>query len=208
MRPSLPSLLTFCACLAACQGGEDYGDTSSRPPAETDTDTGTSDTDDVDTGNTSPDAPTWWELDGLLMLQQEQAVPEGSRFVLELRSKELAVLCNTQRDVASMELVDPPVEPLYRAWDVTLADGEGCEHPLPVTFLIGVGPYDHRLDPAAASHGLDPTALFGLYVQLEGRPLHVFGVAGTSDQFSGTPVEAPPLPDGSYALDGLHLLPL
>jgi hypothetical protein len=62
-------------------------------------------------------------------------------------------------------------------------------------------------------NGLDTDAstLYGLYIQYgaEDAPIWVFGVAGTAENFSGIdePAAAAPLPDGSYDIETLYLLP-
>lgn len=208
MRLRLPRPWIFVVgALCACAGTGQAPPTDESPPSG---DTGDSSGRPVDTDTASPpdDAPAWWALDGVLTLQAQQAVAHDATFAVELRKRDLSVLCATERGVAGLAPVDPPLDALYGAWQVTLAEGEGCEIPVPQQFLLALGPYDPQLDPAAAANGLDGATLFGLYVQPEGQPLYVFGVAGTPEQFAGEAMAAPPLPDGTYILDGLHLLPL
>lgn len=208
MRLILRSSWWFVAWGALCSCGNDAElhnrDTGDDAPPHTDTDADT----DTDTDTGSSDLPVWWALDGTWALNQGQAAQGEARFTVELRKADLTSLCATERAAASLTVVAPAPAPLWAAWDVTLADGAGCEHEVPQRFVVGIGPYDAQLDPAVAKNELDAAALFGLYLQPEDGPLVVFGVAGTDAQFEGTPAEAPPLPDGTYTLDGLHLLPL
>lgn len=209
MRLTLPGSWMFvaAAALCACAGNlADHSNDSAQQTPDSD-DTGAP-PEDTDTGPPSSDTPTWWALDGSIALQGQQAAAPEALFVVELRGRDLSTLCSTERVAAALTPVDPQIGPLYAAWQVTLADGVGCEPPVPQQFLLGVGPYDPQLDPAAAQHDLDGSTLYGLYVQPEGRPLYVFGVAGTAEHFAGDALATAPLPDGTYTLDGLHLLPL
>ena len=105
-----------------------------------------------------------------------------------------------------------PESNLVAWWQLTLDQSEDCpDYVSPETFKLGIGPYDPLLDPAAASAGIDGQNVYGLYLQLdEDTPLLVFGVSGTSDNFSGlvAPSAEAPLPDGLYSLHTLYLLPL
>jgi hypothetical protein len=109
--------------------------------------------------------------------------------------------------------------PLQSWWQIELSEPiDTCEWALdfgtaPTRYALGIGQIDSKLYPAMQANGYDPEAvsLNALYVQLDGSDtVYVFGVAGTDAQFAGTEVasDVAPLPDGTYNLDTLHLLPL
>ena len=117
-------------------------------------------------------------------------------------------------DAAAQEVGDFDVD-LFGWWQVTTPSSIDCaaaQYPAPLSFKIGIGPYDPLLDPAAFTAGIDGASVYGLYLQLDEpeRPLLVFGLAGTPENYAGieVPVGAAPLPDGVYSLQTLHLLPL
>lgn len=114
---------------------------------------------------------------------------------------------------------DAPADvPAYGWWELTLAEGAApCSTPLPTNDLrLGIGAMDTRLYPGLDAQGAtDPAAyaatLYGAYVEASAdAPVWVFGVAGTDDQFAGvaSDVTVAPLPDGSYAIRSLFLLPI
>jgi hypothetical protein len=121
-------------------------------------------------------------------------------------------LCEAEPALTAVTPTDPTPLGLVAAWDVVLSlstMGE-CTVVGPSRFVLGLGPLDQALVPAMVRAGIDPdsTSLYGLYLQAEGETV-IFGVAGTDALFDGdgVAVPAPPLPDGSYRLHGLHLLP-
>lgn len=92
-------------------------------------------------------------------------------------------------------------------WDVVGPTDLGCH--LPTTLRLGIGPYDALLDPFVDAAGIAGTP-YGLYTAaVDTELLWVFGVAGTLANFNGeVPLEDPPLPDGTYRIESLVLLPL
>lgn len=178
--------------------GGDTGMTASDP----------SDDDVASTDTAVAPEPVWWGLDGALAVVAGEVDPTSSSLTVSLLAADLSTVCTTTRALLAAEVLDPAPDGLHALWSMVLDVGDGCDDPVPETFELGLGPYDRQLDPALAPTGLDGDALFGLYLRRPGEPLFVFGIGGTPAQLDGTVPEVPPLPDGLYTLDGLHVLPL
>lgn len=123
----------------------------------------------------------------------------------------------TEPDVAFASVQEAPSDVALLAWwDLALTEGAvPCEQPLPASAVgLGLGPMDPRLYPALENAGFgDPAAagatLYSAYLRVGSGDVWVFGVAGTTEQFAGTGavVDTAPLPDGTYELRSLYLLP-
>ena len=52
--------------------------------------------------------------------------------------------------------------------------------------------------------------MYGAYLRVATDEVWLFGVAGTAEQFAGTGTiaDSAPLPDGTYTLRSLYLLPM
>jgi hypothetical protein len=203
--------------IACSPGGSKYGDTAVQN--ETDGTGGSGSGTPVDsTGSGGTLAQSaWFALDGSLQLTDGEVDPELSalsvRFFedsppsldLPLCASALAGLSTT-----SAPSPDPDVE-LATWWTLQAEGALDCPgQAFPSEVAVGIGPYDPLLDPAASRAGLETGTLNGLYAQVSpGSPLYIFGVIGTLEQFGGTlDASTAPLPDGSYELLTLHLLPM
>ena len=179
-----------------------------------------SDTDAVEDG---PDvAAAYWSLDGELVIVGGQPALESSTFELEAFATDATTVCTlAAKLVLAAETAAPEGDPgLVGWWSVAFADasedGEdgSCASVLPTELSMGFGPLDERLNSAlvAAQWDLATVSGFGLYAQYPSSDptLYVFGLAGTAPQLAGdeaAPADAP-VPDGTYALHSLYLLPL
>ncbi|MFT7518472.1 MAG: hypothetical protein ACI9MC_000603 [Kiritimatiellia bacterium] len=128
-------------------------------------------------------------------------------------------------DVSTVD--KPPVDPAVKQW-WTLALLQNDEAPCPWTLpvpeassqtelpqiYLGLGDLDPQLLPAMSAADLNVDAdLYGLYMlhpATNGDTVFIFGVAGTQGQYDGSEVtvDAPPIPNGDYALRPLFLLPV
>lgn len=155
-----------------------------------------------------PPTPVWWTLEGTLEVTTGLPDLATSEITLGLVGRELQPLCTTPRLLTSATPLVPGDAAIHAVWQIQLADGAGCA--VPTRFELGLGTYDHQLDPALAASGLpvEGEALMGLYLREDSGLQYVMGIAGTPAQWAGYPAESPPLPDGAYRVVGLHLLPL
>jgi len=204
-------------------------DDQARDTGETD-DTATESGDDTgwDSDAPSMDSPAWFKLDGTLVIAEGEAVPGSSTLQVQF----IADAEDTGQDTGTTGVsrsctTTPALESLTEAvpsdtslqllgwWLVTLDQTEDatCPWDLPQNLHLGVGALDTDLYPAMDVNGFDTSAstLYGLYTQYGAAdaPIWIFGVAGTLENYTGTaePADAAPLPDGSYDLETLHLLP-
>ncbi len=177
---------------------------------------------DLDTATGSvPEAPTtpeptYYSLDGIVEIEDGLAVRAASSIVMSVWYDGDGPACSDLTDIGLLDDADRAtldVE-LLTWWDVTvsLPAGATCSGlGAPTDFQLGIGPYDTRLDPTLVALELPTDTLYGLYLRhTPSHALYIFGVAGTSEQFSGVgaPVLQPPLDDGSYEFVALHLIPL
>jgi hypothetical protein len=220
MRACIAILPLLCACYSANldQHQSDSG---------TQNDTGT--TSDTAGGNDTAMAPaaepTWFVLDGTLEIAGGVPVPAGSTLDLTYRLEDgaqassdtaaaAALPCTRTPTITAITAEDAPDPAVSLGWwsfTLTANEEASCPWALPTGLHLGIGDLDPALHAAMDLAGLqvDGSQLDGLYVQYGDNPLWVFGVAGTSAQYAGTaasPPTAPPLPDGLYTLQGLHLL--
>ena len=173
---------------------------------------------------------TWWSLSGSLTITDGVVGKSDAALTLAFSGEadgNTVSVCDatpTLLAVTPSEPTDPDVE--FAQWwtvELTVPNPLGCvpssfaeESAGPLSFGLGVGPVDPLLGPAldAAGYPWDPWsgALHGLYLQTSPNdPLYVFGVTGTASQLSSTsptPVEEGALPDGTYQLQSLYLIPL
>jgi hypothetical protein len=129
-------------------------------------------------------------------------------------------LCTVNAHLRSVNPVAPPASaPVWGWWaiaweripeDEPAGDtGAGCAFDPPATTTLGVGANDDRLKPAMEQAGLEPElSAYGVYWEATATQVFVFGVATAPDGAGiPEPVTQGPLPDGTYEIRTLHLLP-
>jgi hypothetical protein len=199
---------------------------SSLENYDADTDAGTADSDGViaaDTGDTDASTPipaTYISVDGTLTITDGAVDTAASSLILGLWS-DAEPLCPTDSDDArgafAVDAATPaeaPVDvPLFGWWSLTLSPADpACSGAAPTELTLGIGAMDSRLESALAQQGYSADVadeIYGLYAANGTDDAFVFGVAGTPGNFAGTdaPVTSGPLPDGTYAITTLYLLP-
>lgn len=208
---------------AACDGSEDAG--SAPPPGNAATPTGADTADETPPENPTPDdtdtevVPAWWSVDAELVVVGGAIDPAVSTWRVSLWAEDetpLPCMFDVPIDSAGVEeAVEVEAGTLVGWWLLSLDAGPllpACPIWPAGDLLVGLGPYDPRLDAASDAHEWLDLDLYGLYLQLdpEEGPVLVVGVAGTEEQFLGeaAAVVGPPLPDGTYAATTLVLLAL
>ena len=201
--------------LAGC-GGSSEGTRADNGPHNTDEDV--SGMLDTSTPFTEDGHPTHYAIDGTVQTLTNEVDLVGSTLSLAFSNADgppeienpLCVAEHAVTDALSVPM-DPEID-LYGWWQITMDESADCtEFGGPSSFALGIGAYDPLLDPAAASAGIVGNSVYGMYVQVHpDSPILVLGVAGTADNLAGqvAPITAGPLPDGSYTLQSLYLLPL
>lgn len=213
MRPFHFAILTLTALTGfACSAESSMG--SAEDAMDTAATYGTLTTNSGQTGTTTTPAPmaSWVSIDGLLEVTGGEVNTDTSTLSLDFFDSELNSLCSEVRTVASATSdVSPTTEPsLFGWWYLDLAPSS-CTSDFPDLLRLGLGPWDPLLAAAADAEGLNGDDLYGLYVQ--DNPLSalvVFGVAGSAAQFAGyePPITDGDLPDSTYQLRSLYLLPI
>jgi hypothetical protein len=205
MRSMSPILLLS---LAACADYSMAADNDSDGSVE-DTADSLPDTDDDDTDAAAP--PDFWSVDGELSLVE--GVPEAAASTLTLSSWVAGeVSCARVVPVESaLSAEAPPESGAIVWWTLAVGDGETpdppCDFERPSVVEIGFAPPDARLQPAMDEQGLGEAYAYS--VLIGGDPVFVFGIAGTEDNLAGrTAVDAAVVPDGTYTIVGLQLLPV
>lgn len=184
-------------------------------------DTGGDDTalEDPDGDGDETPEPEWFAVGGTLVLTGDAADAEASELDVQLhltpgdaeQGEAQEPICASPT-VEAIEAAEPPEAAVLAWWTVALAPDSACAWSVG-TLELGIGRLDPQLHPAMAAAGLETegSTLYGLYARHgETSPVWVFGVAGTEANLDGSsaPVSEPPLPDGTYTLRTLHLLPL
>lgn len=167
-----------------------------------------------ETGGPPPVASEWRTWRGTIGVDAAGWVFEGDSASQVLASFWLdgVEACTVSTDVVSVTPAAAPAGPtVYAWWDLQIVrpkDQPDCPGPLPGALGVGIGAMDVDLLPALADLELDPSSLFGLYVQEDGGPVWVLGVAGTAEQFAGErPASvADGLPPGAYQFEGVFLI--
>jgi hypothetical protein len=222
-------LATFWLAAVGCRSAvNDLANDTGFGAPETNDETEAPDT-DLDVDDAEGDTPRWWSIDGVLQLQEGAIVAEESELRVRTWTAQGGAspsLCDGSPTLVSLtapgETAPPDLEPPPLAWwRLGFTANEGClpEH-VPemdgvASFELGLAPFDPRLEPAASATGValdtDTPNAYALLVREHAEsPVWVFGLAQTEGQRANlepAPQEGP-VPDGSYALDTLHLLPL
>lgn len=174
--------------------------------------------------------PSWWSLSGSLTVNNGVVGKSDAALTLVFSGESDGATVPVCEATPTLLGVTPaaPFDPdvVFAQWwtiEMSVPNPLGCvpstfatESSGPLSFGLGIGPVDPLLGPAldAAGYPWDPwsTALRGLYFQTTpDDPLYVFGITGTATQLSSstpTPVEQGALPDGTYHLRSLYLIPL
>ena len=211
----LPCALVI-GTLIGCSGESGNGVAHEADSASLTADTANGNGTGTDTATSSQAA--FFSVDGTLAVLNGDVEAANSHITIGLWNANAEPLCastSTSTTLVSNVLggttlpTDDPTLPLWSLWTLSL-QLDLCDM-APSTFDLGIGAYDPLLNPAVDSLGLSGENLYGLYLSMPNDDTtYVFGLAGTSDQFSGAvpPVTEGPLPDGAYVLDGLHLIPV
>jgi hypothetical protein len=231
-RWSLLALATLVALPIGCSAREQSADTDVTEDTGDTADTAGSDSGD-DTAFV-PVEPSWIRVDGTLSIVGGVPDPTGTTVSIEYRLDPAAVP-SAPEDTSDTDFSGGATVPCIRTpavtaivaetapdaaitfgwWALTLdtAPDPDCGWALPSALHLGIGDLDPQLYAAMDLAGLSTpdSTLYGLYARLgaETEPVWVYGVAGTVGQYAGTDAAAtsPPLPDGTYTLQALHLMP-
>lgn len=209
----LPLLSVGCMSDMAYDGADDTAGAldSGWGPPDSDDDTG--DEDQLD--------PTWWSLAVTSLMEEGSPVQGDTSLVISLIDESAdpgSPICQATYDQPALTVLDVPDPSIYHWWQVELGEPttDCSTHQLtwiPLLLELGVG----SLHPDIAAL-LEPSGyaevepyLYGAYLRSgKSQTIWTYGIAATAAGFAGdqAPVSEPPIPDGTYSLVPIYLLPL
>jgi hypothetical protein len=208
-------LLTMPGCVGAMDLGnfDDSGwswDSGEGPPDESD------DTNDLDNVE-----PAWWTLDASVLMEDGAPVQGDTSLLISLID-ELAdttePICQASFDEWPLTVLDLPDPAIFHWWSAELSKAQGdCSAHLlqsvPDSIELGIGSLHPDIAALLEPAGYDEVAsyLYGAYLRVEGsEEIWTYGVAATAAGFAAEqlPVEQAPVPNGTYSLVPIYLLPL
>ncbi|NCG18170.1 MAG: hypothetical protein GWP91_04050 [Rhodobacterales bacterium] len=211
----LPCALVICT-LIGCSSEASRGQSDKNESAASTKDTANFTESGTDVATSGQAA--FFSVDGTLSILNGDVEAANSLINIGLWNANAEQLCasTTSSDTSVSNVLggttlptEDPALPLWSLWSLSL-QLDLCDT-APRTFDLGIGVYDPLLNPAVDSMGLSGENVYGLYLSMPNDDeTYVFGLAGTSDQFSGAvpPATEGPLPDGVYLLDGIYLIPV
>lgn len=216
--PAQTALLLL--CLAGCVSDHAYFEGSDTAELY-DTDGAPNDSGD-DTGGWDNVVPSWWSLAASVLVEEAQPVADDTSLEGWLLSEEADTdtpICSATFVPATLTETKPPDESIFHWWQIELQHQDGdCSgsqlHWFPETIEIGVGALHPDIAALLEPAGYEQIEgyLYGAYLRQGEQQGEVWawGIAGTPASFDGEaePVSAAPLPNGTYQMLPLYLLPL
>jgi hypothetical protein len=168
--------------------------------------------------------PGYWALEAEVSIEEGAPVPGDSSVTLRLLDAELAsdgLICTVTWPTPTFEILAAPDAMIFHWWSVAPQEifGGNCTAAqrrfLPEQVLLGIG----ELFPDVAAvldstgYGEVSGSLYGAYVQPSTEAdaaTWAFGIAATDSGYAGetSPVSAAPVPNGTYRVEPIFLLPL
>jgi hypothetical protein len=207
-------LLPTLGCMSD-QAFENWDDTGSE------NDSGGDPTDsDEDTGDADQPDPSWWALSATILVEDTLPVQGDTTLVISLIDEDADIdspICQASYDGVELGSQDLPDPLLFHWWQATLAEPTtDCSTHLltwiPSSIQLGIGalhPDVAALLEPAGLHEIEPY-LYGAYLQASSQTIWTYGVSATAAGFAGEqlPVAEAPVPDGTYSMVPIYLLPL
>lgn len=198
-------ILGFTGCtdsaLSATEGATDASDTAGSDSDDSTNDTAAEDNSDYEAA--------WFTLGATLTISGGIATAAGSSVHFVLGDPDLVRLDCDDLALDTLATVEPPTEPYYAQWSLTVPADDGCggvNATLPASLSIAMGELDPEVRAQLGTVGLDQEAshLYGAFFGADGGPFLPFGYAqGAADaDASAAPT------DGSYVMEPLLLQPV
>jgi hypothetical protein len=206
-------LITMCWIASACADLSFENDAeSAMDDMDTDAPADISEDTAQDTGFS--EEALYFSIDGTILIEDSLLVLEETELSIGFWTAKPELLCE-QSLIASVATAyeDLPPEQFFSGWTLEYDPSQLCKNTSDIPIGLGIGVMSDALNPVLDFESLDGSHLYGLYyieTTKTQTSTFVFGVAGTNQHYEGgeSPVLAGPLPDGTYTLLGLHLLPM
>lgn len=175
-----------------------------------------------DTGDWDQADPVWWSLAGTVLVEDALPILGDTSFRITMIDESADPenpICQASYDEMALTVLDSPDPSIFHWWAATLGEptySDCSPHLLtrvPATIELGIG----SLHPDIAAL-LEPAGyaeveayLYGAYLRTEGvQTIWTYGVAATAAGFDAEqlPVDEGPLPDGTYSVVPIYLLPV
>jgi len=221
---ALSRALSACAlaCSVGCALADGFaplvesgdGDDSSVAPEDS----------DADSGGWDGPAPVWWTLSAAILIEEGAPAQGDASVSIALLAEEGeadASLCTATWTSPGMVVLDVPDPLLFHWWQLVLDGvpegncGAQLQRFLPDGGELGIGALHPDVAAVLEPAGYDGLSgyLYGAYLrpaQARDDVIWAFGVAGTEASYLAEelPVSQAPLPNGTYRIEPIYLLPL
>lgn len=205
----LLSVASGCAAYDAAKAEDGSFDSASG--ATTDADSSGSPTDTTTSDTALPLSPAWYAVDATLTVLGGFPVGSPGAVSLTVVDADLArVACTVPLDTSALGAGPPGTSTVWLWWTLPVTPVEESCASLPETISLGLGELVPDVRAELGAVGLDQAsdALYGAYLLADGASNVTFGVGATEAGFDGEGAAGQPVPDGTYTLQTLFLVPL
>jgi len=176
---------------------------------------------DDDTDGEDQIDPSWWSLAATILMEDGSSVQSDTTVVISLiddTADPANPICQASYDQVELAVLDLPDANIYHWWQATLGDPvtDCSTHRLtwiPADIQLGIGALHPDiaalLEPAG--HADVESYLYGAYVRSgQDDTIWTYGISATAAGWDGEqlPVGEGPVPNGTYSLVPIYLLPL
>ncbi len=174
-----------------------------------------------DTGDEDQPDPAWWSLEVTALMEDGQPVQSDTTLVISLidaSADPANPICQASYPQPEISVEDPPDSSIFHWWQISLGEpstdcsGHALEH-VPATLSLGIGALHPDIAALLEPAGYDEIEayLYGTYLGTDDvQTIWTYGIAATAAGWAAEqlPVTEPPIPDGTYSLVPVYLLPL
>jgi len=209
----LSLLLQGCMSAQSFDGADDTSSAADSGWDPTDSDDDTDDGDQTD--------PSWWSLNATILMEDGLSVQSDTTVVISLiddTADPASPICQASYEQVEFAVLDSPDASIYHWWQAALSEPvtDCSAHRLtwiPADIELGIGalhPDIAALLEPAGHADIEPY-LYGAYVRSgQEDTIWTYGISATAAGWDSEqlPVSEGPVPNGTYSLVPIYLLPL